>query len=49
MFNQLPRLIIDADNVSGSFGTLLKKYVLAARLARIIIGTEKDENSDVVP
>ena len=41
----MPRLVIDADTVSGSFGKLLNKYVLA----EIIMVTEKDENSDVVP
>lgn len=49
VFNHLPRLVIDADNVSGSFGKWLKKYKLAARLAEINMGTEKDENGDVVP
>ena len=46
-FSQLPRLVIDADNASGSFGKWLKK--LAARLAEINMGTENDEDSNVVP
>ena len=41
VFSQLPRLIIDAENVSGSFGKWLKKYELAAKWAEINIGTEK--------
>ena len=47
-FNQLPRLVIDADNVSGIFGKWFKKYLLAARLAEINMGIEKDEKSNVV-
>ena len=49
VFSQLQRLIIDAENVSGSLGKWLKKYELAARLAEINMGTEKDEDSNVVP
>ena len=47
--SQLPRLVIDAENVSGSFGRWLEKYQLAARLAESNMGTEKDEDGDVVP
>ena len=49
VFSQLPMLVIDAENVSGSFGMWLKKYKLGARLAEINMCTEKDEDSNVAP
>ena len=49
VFNQLPRLVIDAENVTGSFRSWFKKYELASRLAEINMGTEKNSNDEIVP
>ena len=51
VFNQLPRLAVNVnvENVTGSFRLWFKKSELAARLAEIIMGTEKNSDDEIVP